>query len=146
MAMRIGRAGASGSKNAAIWNDAVGSLTTAGLTPVQFGRSKTQRTVNHGERWIVALACAIWRGAIGTTPGSGWSSAATSAASREARSVASAAKLTCVAVTNWKRNVGHCAEPTRYTDLTVSSWFLLGRIAFIAAISETPLRWMFCSA
>ena len=46
-AMRIGRAGASGSKKPAIKNGSVGSLTTVGCSGPQLGRSNTQRITKY---------------------------------------------------------------------------------------------------
>src|SRR4051794_3948906 len=44
--IRMGRPGASGSKNAANLNTCVGRLTTGGFKGPQLGRSNTQRTTN----------------------------------------------------------------------------------------------------
>src|SRR5438034_373950 len=59
--MRMGRAGASGSKNAAIWNATLDSLTSGGVSFPQLGRSSTHRMVNHTGACELAYAWAVER-------------------------------------------------------------------------------------
>ena len=75
--MRTGRAGASGSKKADIWNAALGSLTRGCVRPGQLGRSSTQRIANHGFAAGFALACAMRRTGIFCFTGSAGSAATT---------------------------------------------------------------------
>src|SRR5262245_16605951 len=62
--MRIGRAGASGSKNVAIWNGSVASLMSGPVSGTQFGRSKAQRITNQpgSRRSSVDIAAASGSG------------------------------------------------------------------------------------